>query len=144
MFNFFKSKTGQVIGFGLVFSIAACLLIGALHFRQGGASAAPVTAPNLATTADKTQQPFSWFSRITDAGFANKHPNGAGDGGMPTNQAPAAPTVLPITLYHGEDQETEVSDTYAPYGRMIPCETVITIDSAKIETPIIGFVTEDV
>src|ERR1019366_2286440 len=38
----------------------------------------------------------------------------------------------------------EVSDTYAPYGRMIPCETVITIDSAKIETPIIGFVTEDV
>jgi hypothetical protein len=37
-----------------------------------------------------------------------------------------------------------VSDTYAPYGRMIPCETVITIDSAKIETPIIGFVTEDV
>jgi type IV secretory pathway VirB10-like protein len=27
---------------------------------------------------------------------------------------------------------------------MIPCETVITIDSAKIETPIIGFVTEDV
>jgi hypothetical protein len=42
-------------------------------------------------------------------------------------------------LYHGSDQETEVSDTYAPYGRMIPCETVITIDSAKIETPIIGF-----
>jgi hypothetical protein len=40
--------------------------------------------------------------------------------------------------------ETEVSDTYAPYGRLIPCETVITIDSAKIETPIIGFVTEDV
>ena len=37
-----------------------------------------------------------------------------------------------------------MSDTYAPYGRMIPCETVITIDSAKIETPIIGFVTEDV
>ena len=38
----------------------------------------------------------------------------------------------------------EISEDYAPYGRLIPCETIITIDSAKIETPIIGFVTEDV
>ena len=50
---------------------------------------------------------------------------------------------MPLTLYHANDVEPEVSDTYAPYGRLIPCETVITIDSSKIETPIIGFVTED-
>ncbi|WP_157895062.1 TrbI/VirB10 family protein [Verrucomicrobium sp. GAS474] len=58
--------------------------------------------------------------------------------------APKPPARLPITLYDGGPDGAEVSDTYAPYGRLIPCETVITIDSAKIETPIIGFVTEDV
>ena len=93
--------------------------------------------------ADKSQQPSSWFSGKPDAGYANKHSAPLTDNGS-TNSAPATPAALPISLYHGNDQETEVSDTYAPYGRMIPCETVITIDSAKIETPIIGFVTEDV
>jgi len=53
------------------------------------------------------------------------------------------PPILPITLYSSSSPDKEPSETYAPYGRLIPCETVITIDSAKIETPIIGFVTED-
>jgi len=141
--TFFKSKTGQVTAFGLLFFVAACLLTGVLYFRHSTATATPV-APNLAKIADKSQQPSSWFSHTPDADYANKHPNDAGDGGMAPNKAPAAPAVLPISLYHGNGQETAVSDTYAPYGRMIPCETVITIDSAKIETPIIGFVTEDV
>ena len=33
---------------------------------------------------------------------------------------------------------------FAPYGRMIPCELVNTIDSANTETPIIGLVSEDI
>ena len=101
-------------------------------------------ALKLDKSADKSQKPSSWFSHTPDADYANKHPNDAGNGGMAPNKAPATPAVLPILLYHGNGEQTEVSDTYAPYGRMIPCETVITIDSAKIETPIIGFVTEDV
>lgn len=62
----------------------------------------------------------------------------------PTPKPQAAPPpVLPITLYSNSSPDKEPSEIYAPYGRLIPCETVITIDSAKIETPIIGFVTED-
>jgi hypothetical protein len=142
--NFFKSKTGQITAFGLLFFVGACLLTGVLYFRHGTATATPV-APNLDKVADKSQQPSSWLSDKPDAGFANKHPDDAGEGGIVPNKPPVAPAALPISLYHGENpQEAEVSDTYAPYGRMIPCETVITIDSAKIETPIIGFVTEDV
>ncbi len=34
--------------------------------------------------------------------------------------------------------------TYAPYGRLIPCQTVITLESSKMETPVIGLVTDDV
>ena len=33
---------------------------------------------------------------------------------------------------------------YAPFGRLIPCETVVTVDSSSIQTPIIGLVTENV
>ena len=33
---------------------------------------------------------------------------------------------------------------FAPFGRLIPCETVITVDSSSIHTPIIGLVTENV
>ena len=99
----------------------------------------------LDKTVDKSQKPSSWFSHTPDADYANKHPVPLTEDDGTTNKAPAKPVVLPISLYHGNNQDgTEVSDTYAPYGRMIPCETVITIDSAKIETPIIGFVTEDV
>ena len=142
--NFFKSKTGQVTGFGILFFVGACLLTGVLYFRHGTTSITSLTAPKLDKTEDKTQKPSTWYSHEPDADFANKHPVEASDGGTATGKAPAAPAVLPISLYHGNGEPTDVSDTYAPYGRMIPCETVITIDSAKIETPIIGFVTEDI
>jgi hypothetical protein len=36
------------------------------------------------------------------------------------------------------------SEIYAPYGRLIPAETVITVDSSSIQTPIVGLITEDV
>jgi len=139
--NFFKSKTGHVTAFGLLFFIGACLLTGVLYFRHTSTAPVIVLSPKI---DQAPQKPSSWISDKPDADFANKHGGELGNVPASPNGAPAAPAVLPISLYHGNDQQAEVSDTYAPYGRMIPCETVITIDSAKIETPIIGFVTEDV
>ncbi len=139
---FFKSKTGQVVAFGLVFFVAVCLLTGVLYFRHASTPPPIVLSPNI---DQAPQKPSSWHSDMPDAGFANKHGGAPGSVAASTNGAPVAPVVPPLSLYHGDDREdTDVSDDYAPYGRMIPCETVITIDSAKIETPIIGFVTEDV
>jgi len=37
-----------------------------------------------------------------------------------------------------------LSAVFAPFGRLIACETVITVDSSSIQTPIIGLVTENV
>ena len=45
--NFFKSKTGRVVSFGLLFFVAACLLTGVLYFRHGTVTSTPGTAPNL-------------------------------------------------------------------------------------------------
>ena len=56
------------------------------------------------------------------------------------------PRVLPISLFAGTPVEIApgLSKTYAPFGRLISCETVITIESSKLDTPVIGLVTEDV
>jgi len=44
----------------------------------------------------------------------------------------------------GIAQPKKLSAVFAPFGRLIPCETVVTVDSASIQTPIIGLVTENV
>lgn len=41
-------------------------------------------------------------------------------------------------------EEPGLSKAYAPFGRLIPCETVITLESSKLDTPVLGLVTEDV
>jgi hypothetical protein len=140
--TFLHSKTGQMAAFGAVFFIACCLLTGFLYLRHG---AAPPKVTLVSKIDEPPSKPSTWRSSTPDADFANKH-GGQLANTYPHGQAPppAVPAVLPISLYHGSPPEAEVSDTYAPYGRMIPCETIITIDSAKIETPIIGFVTQDV
>lgn len=57
--------------------------------------------------------------------------------------APSRPPILPLTLFSGEPEFT-LSKTYAPYGRMVPCETVITLESSRLDTPVIALVTEDI
>ena len=65
---------------------------------------------------------------------------------LPAEKAAVKPRVLPITLFAGNatNETLALSKTYAPFGRLIPCETVITIESSKLDTPVIGLVTEDV
>jgi hypothetical protein len=66
---------------------------------------------------------------------------------------PAAPSrqsepLAPISLFADNvasiPRPKKLSPVYAPFGRLIPCETVITVDSSSIETPIVGLVTENV
>ena len=83
----------------------------------------------------------------------NNTPSAMGDvmpprqpGGFFNNHAPAKPEVLPLSLF-AETPQAEpkpLSKNYAPFGRLIPCELVVTVDSSSIQTPIIGLVTEDI
>ena len=38
----------------------------------------------------------------------------------------------------------ELSEDFAPFGRLIQCELIVTVDSSLINTPVIGLVTENV
>lgn len=40
--------------------------------------------------------------------------------------------------------DLSLSEDYAPFGRLISCQLVITVDSSSLNTPIVGLVTEDV
>jgi hypothetical protein len=58
---------------------------------------------------------------------------------------PVAPVLVPpapIDLYTAKI--APVGAVYAPFGRLIPCELVVTVDSSRIQTPILGLVIEDV
>lgn len=58
-------------------------------------------------------------------------------------QTPTKHTKLSLFDSAVEEKES-LCHNYAPYGRLIPCETVITVDSSQMDTPIIGLVTEPV
>lgn len=55
---------------------------------------------------------------------------------------PKPPPPIPQAIY--ATKETRRSETYLPFGRLLRCELVNTVDSTNIETPIIGLITEDV
>lgn len=51
----------------------------------------------------------------------------------------------PMKIYAAPpSDEVTISDAYLPYGCLIKCALVNTVDSSRIATPIIGMVTEDV
>lgn len=54
------------------------------------------------------------------------------------------PKPLSIDLYTSSvNQDTEISDLYAPFGRLISCELINSLDSSSLGTPVIALVTED-
>lgn len=53
------------------------------------------------------------------------------------------PPVLPLSLAAPQEAEPAAPQQAAPYGRLIPCETVLTIESNRLDTPVVGLVTQD-
>lgn len=60
---------------------------------------------------------------------------------------PSPPPPPPLTLYASRSISStpaQLLQSFAPYGRLVKCQLVNTVDSARVQTPIIGLVTEDV
>ena len=51
---------------------------------------------------------------------------------------------IPIGIGKTVTPAVSISDLSAPYGRLVKCKLVITVDSSVMDTPIIGLVTDDV
>jgi hypothetical protein len=135
--SFFKSKTGKITIFLALIGVGCTLYYG----FSPPVKKATSNALDQLQSNNENNQPATinrGGSRFLLPHFMSLRENEEG-----RNAVHKTPPVLPISLYVSDDDDVEISEEYAPYGRLIPCETVITIDSAKIETPIIGFVTQD-
>jgi hypothetical protein len=75
-------------------------------------------------------------------------PDGQVRGSRTLAKSPPKLEILPISLFAESPsapvKENPLSKNYAPYGRLIPCELIVTVDSSSTQTPIIGLVTEDI
>jgi hypothetical protein len=56
-----------------------------------------------------------------------------------------APRAMPLLIVAAPREVPPVPPApSAPYGRLIPCETVVALESNRLDTPVIGLVTADV
>ena len=163
--NFFKTKSGKLVTFAVLFAAALTIFSALRKHHPSAEDALSVTA--LATNA--TDKP-RWCSRSCDRCrlFIRRRPSQSRrisrhprrqlrphrhlvfpkPSPLPTVPANQAPTLSPISLFAdssaGIPPAKKLSAVFAPFGRLIPCETVVTVDSSSIQTPIIGLVTENV
>jgi hypothetical protein len=106
--------------------------------RPGQAFKVPARGPSVIATPSPVAAP------VEDDALRSRAARDGRD--ARSDRVPPKPRVLPISLIAtpAADSGPALSRTYAPFGRLIPCETVITIESSKLDTPVIGLVTEDV
>ncbi|HTS18517.1 MAG TPA: TrbI/VirB10 family protein [Verrucomicrobiae bacterium] len=146
--TFLRSPTGIFLSF-------VVLLIFALVFVKGFYDPnkhKPMAASPL-TQAEKTNRTSQVLQTIQHEMVPFKPPQTTSapvtsPANGPAPQQQVNPTFTPISLFAEsvatESEHKPLSKFYAPYGRMIPCELIVTIDSSSIQTPIIGLITEDI
>lgn len=145
--NFFKSPTGALTLF-LLGLIVVLVLVNSRRGANGRAAEDSSATPTpkaakgqTAQTVSRDMAPFP-FTPVPSTPKPSLLGNSA-------KSAPPAPALPPISLIAETPQppakEAKMfSANFAPFGRLIPCELVITVDSSSINTPIVGLVTEDV
>lgn len=137
--EFLSTPTGQLLLVGLL----AALVGGAVMLRPGRPTPAlPKAGTDAVTPLLRT------FVRPSAPPPAAEPPTVAVKveptrSPVPEAAIPPRP-VLPLSLLAITVPEARTQMAMAPYGRLIPCETVLTLESSRLDTPVIGLVTEDV
>jgi len=143
--NFLKTKTGAFTLF------SALMAVGYTLFRGASVHSAVDSSPDRKASIGnkaKAQVVETVVRYMTPFQPPKESPKAA--------QVPPEPVpprgrrqgeVLPITIVTSTEKEVieeRLGSESAPFGRLVPCELVVTVDSSSIETPIIGLVTRDV
>ena len=145
--NFFRSPTGVLTLF-LLALVVVLVLINSRRTSSGGDSLSAVATQtsrpgNNSQIRQNVERDFTVFPSVPPS------PKPARTTALaPTRQA-APPALPPLSLVAEtpeppKSQPKQIGTNFAPFGRLISCELVITVDSSSINTPIVGLVTEDV
>lgn len=153
--NFFKTRSGKLVLFAVVFG-GGLLIFSALRNNSGtdeirvtGLMTNATDKPQVVQSIERPMQAFRPPAPKPEPppppAKTNEPPKVIAE--KPKQEPP--PVQLPaISLFAdataGVPEPKMLGSIYAPFGRLIPCETVITVDSASIQTPIVGLITENI
>ena len=145
---FLRSPTGLLLSFVVLLIFAIVFVKGFDHPNQGK----PKTAAAL-TPAEKTNRTSQVLQTIQHEIVPFKPPRTASAAMVAQATGRQQPQIndlgfTPISLF-AEPAPTEpelrpLSKFFAPYGRLLACELIVTVDSSSIQTPIIALVTDDI
>ncbi|MDP1581236.1 MAG: TrbI/VirB10 family protein [Candidatus Didemnitutus sp.] len=138
--TFFSSPTGQVTLVTVVALVAGLAIYSQRQRRPAALPAAPVTA--VAPLPKTTVRDGARFRLPSVTELVTLPTSGETRPAEPI-AAVAAPVTLPLSLV-APVMPTETAGPVAPFGRLVPCETVLAIESNRLETPVLALVTEDV
>jgi hypothetical protein len=160
--NFFKTRSGKFLAFGLLFAAVLIIFSVIRKHHASGEDAPGVTVlttnvtdkPQVVQSVERSMQVFNPPSPKSSPGNlpasspASSPPGFAKPSPLPNVPVNQMPALTPISLFAdssaGVAPAKKLGPVFAPFGRLIPCETVVTVDSSSIQTPIIGLVTENV
>ena len=136
-----KGELGRLVLAGTAFA----LIIGGIIYWKG-------LHPTATAKPAPTKAPDAEASRSTVTTFDSNMPIFHSTPALALAAAPAtaSPTGKPasktaLTLMAFPDaNESRIGDAYAAYGRFLRCKLLITVDSNRIQTPIVGVLLEDV
>lgn len=142
-FDFFSSPTGQVV------LVAGVLVLGVVTVRMQHAKRTPAPLPEakpaLAVPLPKVLTREG--RKFTPPPAPAPEPKASVAGPAPVTVAPQPAKADVIGLSVADVAVTPLRESdapAAPYGRLVPCETVVALESNQLDTPVIGLVTEDV
>lgn len=136
--EFFGTTTGQLVLIGALIAIGVV----AMQWQHGRRQTTPLPG---APSAQPPSLPKSFAREIAKFPKPASPAESAAPVGLRPPPAVEKPHVVPLTLLAAQAPTTPAeTPTFAPYGRLIPCETVVTLESNRLDTPVIGLVTEDV
>jgi hypothetical protein len=161
--NFLKTKSGKLVVFGALFAGGLTIFsVIRQHHTASEVAATPLATnsvsgkPEVVQTVMRPMQVFnppppkSTPPPASPANSTSGLPTFTNTSPQPLPNVPPRQTesLTPISLFAdsaaGMVRPKKLSAAYAPFGRLIPCETVITVDSSSMQTPIIGLVTENI
>jgi hypothetical protein len=156
--SFFKTPAGAFLAF--------CVILGVIFFAMkrflpGATKPASLIYSTKAAAADASKQTMQTFQNTNFSPVHNLPSANVSAATTPTDAppgmetppkrtlatAPAKPEALPISLFAEIPTTTgqkPLGKNYAPFGRLIPCELIVTVDSSSMQTPIVGLVTENI
>ncbi len=138
--SFLTTSTGQLVVVGL---IAVVAVVGV-----GWRKTHPEAKPSAARATPKPISLPKVFTREVAKFMPSTSPTAGAFAPAPAAQrtppVPEKPRILPLELFAAAVTKTTAPASAAPYGRLIPCETLLTLESNRLDTPVIGLVTEDV